>query len=217
MPARCGWRRGAPLVVSSPSSRPGRSVLVAAVVPASARDPRTHFVFLAEAGDVDTSAPVGAWLEERIAPGDLLFPYAVPYLRALRAGRHARSLPRGQARTLLAAIDDAGTARRLWIAVPLGAARRRSPVRFAHLRRTDVVRVFPRWLIVGARPPLAGRTQILRSLIETVDATATAIPRSDTVHQYQEIARQRAPRFALIRGASRAWRSRRRSGTRRRG
>jgi hypothetical protein len=163
-------------------------VLVAAVVPASARDPRTHFVFLAEAGDVHTSAPVGAWLEERIEPGDLLFPYAVPYFRALRAGRHARSLPRGQARTLLAAIDDAGSARRLWIAVPLGAGEKPLPGALRALRRTDVVRVFSRWLIVGARPPLVGRTQILRSLIATVDATATAIPRSDTVHQYQEIA-----------------------------
>jgi hypothetical protein len=57
------------------------------------------------------------------------------------------------------------------------------------LRRTDAVRVFARWLIVGARPPLSGRRQILRSLIETVDETAAALPYSDTVHQYQEIAR----------------------------
>jgi hypothetical protein len=73
--------------------------------------------------------------------------------------------------------------------VPLGAGETPLPGALRALRRTDVVRAFPRWLIVGARPPLAGRAQILRSLIETVDATATAIPRSDTVHQYQEIAR----------------------------
>jgi hypothetical protein len=49
--------------------------------------------------------------------------------------------------------------------------------------------VFARWLVVGARPPLSGRREILRSLIATIDATAAAVPRSDTVHQYQEIAR----------------------------
>jgi hypothetical protein len=181
--------------------RPGRSVvplaaavvvaLIAVVTPASARDPRTHFVFLAQAGDVTTSAPAGTWLEQRIEPGDLLFPYSVPYFRALRASRHAHSLPRGQARTLLAGIDDAGdvAGRRLWIAVPLGAGEKPLPAQLRVLRRTDAVRVFARWLIVGARPPLSGRRQILRSLIETVDETAAALPYSDTVHQYQEIAR----------------------------
>ena len=164
--------------------------LVAVVAPASARDPRTHFVFLAQAGDVHTSAAVGAWLDQRIEPGDLLFPYSVPYLRALRASRHARSLPRGEAGTLLAAIDDAGTARRLWIAVPLGADEKPLAGQLRALRRTDIVQVFSRWLIVGAQPPLAGREQILRSLVATVDATAAALPRSDTVHQYQEITRR---------------------------
>jgi hypothetical protein len=165
--------------------------LVAVVTPASAPDPRTHFVFLAQAGNVTTAAHAGAWLGRRVEPGDLLFPYSVPYLRALRTTRHAHSLPRGQARTLLASIDDAGdvTGKRLWIAVPLGADEKPLPSRLRALRRTDDVRVFARWLVVGARPPLKGRRQILQSLIATVDATAAAIPRSDTVHQYQEIAR----------------------------
>jgi hypothetical protein len=168
--------------------------LVAVVASASARDPRTHFVFLAQAGDIRTSAAVGTWLDERIEPGDLLFPYSIPYLRALRASRHARSLPRGEAGTLLAAIDDAGTARRLWIAVPLGADEKPLSGQLRALRRTDIVRVFPRWLIVGAQPPLAGRRQILSSLVATVDATAAALPRSDTVHQYQDIARRAVAR-----------------------
>jgi hypothetical protein len=169
--------------------------LVAVVTPASARDPRTHFVFLAEAGDVRTSASVGDWLAQRIEPGDLLFPYSVPYLRALCASRHARSLPRGQARTLVSAVDDVHDARRLWIAVPLGANERPLAVPLRILRRTDVVEVFPRWLIVGARPPLGGRAEILRSLVETIDATEALIPRSDTAHQYQQVARA-----ALARG-----------------
>ena len=170
--------------------------LLAVVTPASARDPRTHFVFLAQAGDVHTSAEVGDWLSRRIEPGDLLFPYSVPYLRALKTARQARSLPRGQARTLVAAVDDVHDAQRLWIAVPLGAHEKPLAARLLALRRTDVVQVFPRWLIVGARPPLSGRRQILRSLVATVDATAALIPRSDTVHQYQDVARQ-----ALARGA----------------
>jgi len=164
--------------------------LLAVVTPASARDPRTHFVFLANAGDVHTSAAVGDWLSQRIEPGDLLFPYSIPYLRALKAARQARSLPRGQARTLVASIDDLHGAQRLWIAVPLGASEKPLAAQLRALRRTDVVQVFPRWLIVGARPPLSGRRQILRSLVATVDATAALVPNSDTVHQYQDVARQ---------------------------
>jgi hypothetical protein len=164
--------------------------LLAVVTPASARDPRTHFAFLAQAGDVHMSSTVGEWLGLRVEPDDVLFPYSVPYLRALKASRHASSLPRGQARTLVASVDDVHHARRLWIAVPLGANEKPLPAVVRALRRTDVVRVFPRWLIVGARPPLSGRRQILRSLAATVDATAAAVPRSDTVHQYQDVARQ---------------------------
>jgi len=164
--------------------------LLAVVTPASARDPRTHFVFLAQAGDVHTSAAVGDWLAHRITRGDLLFPYSVPYLRALKESRHARSLPRGQARTLIAAVDDVHEAQRLWIAVPLGANETPLPAQLRALRRTDVVEVFPRWLIVGARPPLSDPRRILHSLAAAVDATAAVIPRSDTVHQYQDVVRQ---------------------------
>ena len=74
--------------------------------------------------------------------------------------------------------------------MPLGANEKPLPAALRALRRTDVVQVFPRWLIVGARPPLSGERQILRSLVATVDATAAAIPHSDTVHQYQDVARQ---------------------------
>jgi hypothetical protein len=182
-----GWRRSSGVV---PLAAAVVVALVAVVAPASARDPRTHFVFLAQAGDTDATARVGDWLEQRIEPGDLLFPYSVPYLRALRASRQARSLPRGQPRTLVAAVDDVHDARRLWIAVPLGADERPLAAQLRALPRTDVVQVFPRWLIVGARPPLSGRRQILRSLAATVDATAAALPRSDTIHQYQDVVRR---------------------------
>ena len=181
------WRSGR-LVV--PLAAAAAVALLAVVTPASARDPRTHFVFLAEAGDVHTSTAVGDWLDARIQPGDLLFPYSVPYLRALDEARHARSLPRGQARTLVASVADVHDAKRLWIAVPLGANETPLPAALRTLRRTDVVKVFPRWLVVGACPPLSGHRQILRSLVATVDATAAALPRSDTVHQYQDVARQ---------------------------
>ncbi|HEY2777536.1 MAG TPA: hypothetical protein VGI77_06500 [Gaiellaceae bacterium] len=181
------WRPG-PAVV--PLAAAAAVALLAVVTPASARDPRTHFVFLAQAGDVRTSAVVGDWLQQRIEAGDLLFPYSVPYLRALDASRHARSLPRGQARTLVAAADDVHNAKRLWIAVPLGANETPLPKVIRALRQTDVVQVFPRWLIVAARPPLSGRHEILHSLVATIDATVAAVPRSDTVHQYQDVARQ---------------------------
>ena len=162
--------------------------VLAVVTPASGQDPRTQFVFVAEEGDVHTAPAVGAWLEQRIEPTDLLFPYSVPYLLALKESRHARSLPRGQTRTLVAAIDDVHGAKRLWIAVPLGTNEKPLPAVVHALRRTDVVKVFPRWLIVGARPPLSGRLQILRSLVTTVRATAAALPNSGTAHQYREIA-----------------------------
>jgi hypothetical protein len=182
-----GWRSQRAAVVLAAAAA---VALLAVLTPASARDPRTHFLFLAQAGDVRSSTTAGEWLGQRIEAGDVLFPYSVPYLRALKASRHANSLPRGQARTLIASVDDIHHARRLWIAVPLGANETPLPAVVRTLRRTDVVHVFPRWLIVGARRPLSGRRQILHSLVATVDATAAAIPRSDTVHQYQDVARQ---------------------------
>jgi len=190
---RLAARRAAPSL--GPLAAAVAVAVLAVVTPASARDPRTHFVFLAQAGDVHTSSAVGAWLDRRIEPGDLLFPYAVPYLRALRASRHARPLPRGQPRTLAASIDDVARAKRLWIAVPLGANEKPVASQLRLLRRSAVVQVFPRWLIVGARPPLSGRREILRSLVAAIDATAAAVPHSDTAHQYQDVARRALARY----------------------
>ena len=182
-------RRGARLVVSSLSSRPPRWRWSRSWCPL----PRA----IREHTSCSSPRPATSIRRRLSVPGSTsassraTCSSRIPSRTCARCGpsRHARSLPRGQAGTLLAAIDDAGTARRLWIAVPLGAdekplagAASRAP---PDGRRPGVSALADRRRTTAARRPRADPSLARR----TVDATAAAIPRSDTVHQYQEIAR----------------------------
>ena len=121
------WRSARGVV---PLAAAAAVALLAVVTPASARDPRTHFVFLAQAGDVahlGGGRGLARAADRAAATCSSRTPF--PYLRALKASRHARSLPRGQARTLVASVDDVHDAQRLWIAVPLGANEKPLPAR----------------------------------------------------------------------------------------
>src|SRR5262249_48645329 len=127
------------------------AVLVAALAvgaQATARDPRTTYRFFAATGDASSTRGIGRWLGRRTEPGDLLFPYAVPFLRALPQARRARSLPRGDARTLLATIGDPGAVPTLWITLPIGPRDRLKPDEIRALRHSYAVAVFPNWLVV---------------------------------------------------------------------
>ncbi len=149
--------------------------VLAVAAPRTTHDPRTYHRFWAATGDVSSTDAVGAWLDRRIAPGDLLFPYAVPFLRALPAARHAHSLPRGDAPTLLAAIGDHPNARELWVTLPIGPGDRLRGDTLARLGRRYAVMVFPRWLLVRVPGPLDTRRRVVEKLARAVDGASAAI------------------------------------------
>jgi len=158
---------------------PAVAVLAAAVLvtsaPATARDPRTAIPFWSTIGDVRQTTAIGTWLGERIQPGDLLFPYAVPYLRALPQARKARTLPRGDAPTLLAAIGDGHGARELWVTLPLGPDDVLQPDPLAALRRSYEVTVFSRWFVIRVPGPFTTRRSAVTVLAPVVDEASAAI------------------------------------------
>jgi len=126
-------------------------------------------------GSVQKTTTVGTWLGKRIQPGDLLFPYAVPYLRALPQARKARTLPRGDAPTLLAAIGDGHGAKELWVTLPLGPHDVLRPTALRALRRSYEVTVFSRWFVIRVPGPFANRRAVITSLAPVVDEASAAI------------------------------------------
>ncbi len=209
------------------SWRPARGVVplvaaaavavVAVVAPASARDPRTHFVFLAQAGDVRTSAPVGAWLDAAhrarrpalpvlhpVPPG----PAGEPPCAVASAWRGAHAARGDRRRRHRAAALD----RRSLGAdeKPLsGAAPRASPDR--HRPRVSAVADRRRAAAAGrapADPPFARRNGRRDRERPPPLRHGAPVPGDRATRPRQG---------ALIRRALRAWRSRRRSATRRRG
>lgn len=166
------------------ASRGGRPLATAAVCaaaalavvsPATARDPRTLSPFWASTGSLHQSAVVGAWLNARIRPDDLLFPYAVPYLRALPAAQKARSLPRGDAPTLLATIGNDSNPQEIWVTLPIGPNDSLRSGALRSLKHSYPVKVFARWLVVRVPGPFHSRRAIVAALARSVDAASSAV------------------------------------------
>jgi hypothetical protein len=82
--------------------------------------------------------------------GDVLYPYSSVFLAALPEAGRARGLPRGQAQSLLAAVDGLDfPVGALYVAVPVGA----TEVRLSDFRapaRSFEVAPFRSWLLVRA-------------------------------------------------------------------
>jgi mannosyltransferase len=81
-------------------------------------DPRT-ITYTAALGSEEALAEPAAWLEKRVGDGDVLYPYSSVFLAALPESGEAVSLPRGQAQSLLAAVDRLDyPVRGLFVAIP---------------------------------------------------------------------------------------------------
>lgn len=149
--------------------------VLATSAPATARDPRTYFSYWAAIGQVQQTQTVGSWLATRIEPRAFLFPYAVPYLRALPQARHARGLPRAEASTLLAAIGDGRGSPELWVTAPIGPGDRFRVGALATLRRSYQVAVFARWLVLRVRGPFESTNGAVAALDRAVDLAAASL------------------------------------------
>jgi hypothetical protein len=130
---------------------------------------------------VSSTRDVGSWLARRIEPRDLLFPYAVPFLRALPEARKAKSLPRGDARTLLATIGAPRAVPELWITLPVGPRDRLRPDELQTLRRTYDVTLFPNWVVIRVPGPFTGRAGLVAALDHAVDTAYRAIAAGDPI------------------------------------
>ena len=139
---------------------PGRPVpviglaVVAALSTQGIHDPRA-ITYTAALGSESAVAAPAAWLQENVAPNDVLYPYSSVFLAALPDAGEAHGLPRAQVQSLLAALDRVDyPAGDLYVAVPIGTTKARS-VSGGH--------GFGSWLIVRVDGPFADRAAVLRA------------------------------------------------------
>jgi hypothetical protein len=153
-----------------PFARPAAvavAVALAVVAPEAAPDPRD-----AEAATPAALAAPAAWLEGRVAEGDVIFPHSPAFLAALGTTRHATPLPRGHPAVLLPALERAKLpVSSAFAAVPI-------PERVVDayglrdtLGRRYVVQVSEEWVLIQARGPFADEPSILRALVRALAAT----------------------------------------------
>jgi hypothetical protein len=120
-------------------------------------DPRS-VTYTAALGSEEALAEPAAWLEERVDKDDVLYPYSSVFLAALPESGEAVSLPRGQAQSLLAAVERLDyPARDLFVAIPaegpLGG-----------------------WTIVRAPGPFADAPSLLQRALGTLQAVRVTLP-----------------------------------------
>jgi mannosyltransferase len=128
--------------------------VVAALSPQGINDPRS-ITYTAALGTEDALAAPGAWLRETVRPGDALYPYASVYLAGLPETGDANGLPRGQAQSLLAAVDKLDyPVPHLFVAVPTGTTR---------IAPVPAGRRFDRWLLIRLHGPFRADDALLRA------------------------------------------------------
>jgi hypothetical protein len=140
--------------------------IVAAVSPQGIRDPRS-ITYTAALGSREAVAEPAAWLRDNVRPDDVLYPYSSVFLAGLPETGKARSLPRGQAQSLLAALDRVDyPAGDLYVAVPTGttAVGDQSPGER-----------FDSWVLVKADGPFTDETAILEAVGRALSDGRTAL------------------------------------------
>jgi hypothetical protein len=153
--------------------------VVLAASPYRSPDPRLT-PFWAETGNLAALNEAAVWLRLQIEPGDVLYPYATPYLQAVDEARHATTLPRAQEGPLLAAIGKAKLpVRNVVVAVPVAGAKVDPKALARGLPAAYAVRRIGPWLFATAPGPFASRAgalEAIRGVLEAVDDVATARP-----------------------------------------
>lgn len=124
-------------------------------------DPR----FLPEGRPRNLAEPA-RWLEERVQPGDVLFPYSPVFLAALPATRHAVTLPRERA-TLEPALDH--------VDFPVGSVFVALPRRGAQVAEGEGVESFRAWLLAREQGPFASRDAVIAAAARALEAAEAAL------------------------------------------
>jgi hypothetical protein len=144
--------------------------LLAAFSSQGINDPRS-ITYTAELGSESALAAPARYLKGQIQPGDILYPYSSVFLAALPEAGEAYALPRGQAQSLLAALDHVDyPAGDLYLAIPTGTSGRPG--------NADAVsgeERFGAWSIVRVEGPFPDRAAVLRETLLTLSAAGSTI------------------------------------------
>jgi hypothetical protein len=133
--------------------------VLAAMSPQGIHDPRS-ITYTANLGTERALAAPARYLRAQVRPNDVLYPYSSVFLAALPEAGEARSLPRGQAQSLSAALDrlDYPTGA-VFVAVPTGTtlvAKENAGLRDAHF--------FRGWLLVRVEGPFRSPAGVLHAV-----------------------------------------------------
>jgi hypothetical protein len=132
-------------------------------------DPRT-ITYTAALGSEDALAEPARYLRARVREGDVLYPYSSVFLAALPEAGRAHGLPRGQAQSLLAAVDRLDyPVPELYVAIPSGSAR------FGNLELTGEI-PFRSWTIVRRVGPFADAAGLLQEIQAALQPAREALP-----------------------------------------
>jgi Dolichyl-phosphate-mannose-protein mannosyltransferase len=180
------WASFIGYAVSRAPARVFAVMVVAALAAVSAQgihDPRS-ITYTARLGTEQALAGPSDWLRARIEPEDVLYPYSSVFLAALPEAGHARSLPRGQAQSLLASVERLDyPVRELFVAIPSGATR------FDAAVLPGDARVFGSWILVRVEGPFPDQGFLLAAVSSTLEAAraAAAEPPPDALAGWFEL------------------------------
>jgi hypothetical protein len=146
---------------------------LAAVSPQGIVDPRS-VTYTATLGSQEALEGPAAWLRERVEEDDVLYPYSSVFLAALPEAGKARTLPRGQAQSLLAAVDRIDyPVRSVFVGVPVGEAGLPGDFRLSG----DEWESFDSWALLQLEGPFADSVAVLRSAVDGLAVVRAAVPR----------------------------------------
>lgn len=142
--------------------------VLAAISPQGIHDPRS-ITYTAKLGTEVALAAPASYLKARVGEGDVLYPYSSVFLAALPESGEAHGLPRGQAQSLLAAVDRLDyPVRQLFVAIPSGNAR------FGNFQVVGEI-PFGSWIIVRRIGPFADGVALLKAIYAALQPAHAAL------------------------------------------
>jgi len=143
-------------------------VAVAVISPQGIVDPRS-VTYTAALGSEEALADPARYLKTRVGEGDALYPYSSVFLAALPEAGEAHGLPRGQAQSLLAAVERLSyPVPELFVAIPSGSAM------FGNVDLTGEI-PFRSWTIVRRIGPFPDAPALLQEAYAALEPAREAL------------------------------------------
>ena len=144
--------------------------------PVRARDIRTDVPFWAQVGRSAALTGPRDWVNAHARPRGVLYPYSVVYLRTLDLAAGPTSLPRAEARPLLAALQRARyPVAGVTIAIPTDGSRIDRRLLRARMGVAAQAGLFEDWLVLEAPAPLESPAAVVCLLRRALGAVGAAV------------------------------------------